>query len=78
MSDTNELEKTMSVHAQQTQGALERVVLHPAHCVGGWLIDAQGREVAITEQMIQQACAALETGTLQTSSEKRKHSFSRG
>lgn len=28
--------------------------------VGGFVIDAQGREVPITEEMIQQACSALE------------------
>lgn len=78
MSDTNEPEKTMSVHAQQTQGTLSRVMLHPAQNVGGWLIDAQGREVAITEQMIQQACAALETSTLETAAEQRKQHFNRG
>lgn len=33
---------------------------HPQMPVGGFIIDDQGREVAITEQMIQQACAALE------------------
>lgn len=32
----------------------------PQHKVAGALIDAQGREVPITEQMIQQACKALE------------------
>lgn len=28
--------------------------------VGGFVIDAQGREIPITEGMIQQACTALE------------------
>lgn len=28
--------------------------------VGGFIIDAQGREVPITEEMIQYACQALE------------------
>ena len=28
--------------------------------VGGFVIDAQGREVPITEEMIQHACEALE------------------
>ncbi len=28
--------------------------------VGGFVIDAQGREIPITEEMIQQACSALE------------------
>lgn len=29
--------------------------------LGGYLIDAQGREVAITEAMVRQACEALES-----------------
>ncbi|WP_296127346.1 PA1571 family protein [Pseudomonas sp. Ga0074129] len=28
--------------------------------IGGFVIDAQGREIPITEDMIQQACNALE------------------
>jgi hypothetical protein len=28
--------------------------------IGGFVIDAQGREIPITEEMIQQACSALE------------------
>lgn len=28
--------------------------------IGGFVIDAQGREIPITEDMIQQACQALE------------------
>ncbi|HUE92391.1 PA1571 family protein [Pseudomonas sp.] len=28
--------------------------------IGGFVIDAQGREIPITEEMIQQACNALE------------------
>ncbi|AQZ95339.1 hypothetical protein BVH74_11500 [Halopseudomonas phragmitis] len=31
---------------------------------GGWLIDEQGREIAITEQMVQQACRALECSSM--------------
>jgi hypothetical protein len=38
--------------------------------VGGFVIDAQGREVPITEEMIQQACAALEKA--QQKAAKRK------
>jgi len=30
--------------------------------VGGFIIDGQGREVPITEEMIKQACDALEEG----------------
>lgn len=33
---------------------------HPQMPVGGFIIDDQGREVPITEGMIQQACAELE------------------
>lgn len=33
---------------------------HPQHPVGGSIIDADGREIPITEQMIQQACRELE------------------
>lgn len=36
------------------------VALKPQQPVGGSLIDAQGREVPITEGMIQQACRELE------------------
>jgi hypothetical protein len=28
--------------------------------IGGFVIDARGREISITEEMIQQACNALE------------------
>lgn len=33
---------------------------HSQHLVGGSIIDAEGREIPITEQMIQQACRELE------------------
>jgi len=32
----------------------------PTMPIGGFVIDAQGREIPITEEMIQQACNALE------------------
>ncbi|MEN0108169.1 MAG: PA1571 family protein [Pseudomonas sp.] len=49
----------MSLHTLHT--AERRVVpLPPQHPVGGAVIDAQGREIPITEGMIQQACEALE------------------
>ncbi|WP_161865452.1 MULTISPECIES: PA1571 family protein [Pseudomonas] len=35
-------------------------VKHSQMPVGGFIIDGQGREVPITEDMIQQACNALE------------------
>lgn len=50
----------MSVHARQTATNQAHIMFHPAHFTGGWLIDEQGREIAITEHMVQQACAALE------------------
>ncbi|MNJ80751.1 hypothetical protein D3C77_792440 [compost metagenome] len=37
----------------------------PQPQVCGSIIDAQGREVPITEQMIQQACKALEKGRVE-------------
>lgn len=37
-----------------------------AHMPIGFVIDAQGREVPITEDMIQQACNALEMSRQQT------------
>jgi hypothetical protein len=36
------------------------IPLNPQQPVGGAIIDAEGREVPITEQMIQQACRALD------------------
>lgn len=39
----------------------QRVVpLQPQHLVGGSFIDAQGREIPITEGMIQRACRELD------------------
>ncbi|MBG0840604.1 MULTISPECIES: PA1571 family protein [Pseudomonadaceae] len=35
---------------------------HQQEPVGGFIIDGQGREVPITEEMIKQACDALEEG----------------
>lgn len=34
---------------------------HPARFCGGFVIDARGHEVAITEQMVQQACRQLDS-----------------
>ncbi|MDE1165892.1 MAG: hypothetical protein PW845_10995 [Pseudomonas sp.] len=34
--------------------------IHPHEAVGGSIIDAQGQEVPITEDMIQDACQELE------------------
>lgn len=38
--------------------------------VGGFVIDAQGREIPITEEMIQQACNALEKAQQQAAKRK--------
>lgn len=38
--------------------------------IGGFVIDAQGREIPITEEMIQQACTALEKAQQQTTKRK--------
>jgi hypothetical protein len=38
--------------------------------LGGFLIDAQGREIPITEAMIQQACSELEKALQQTAKRK--------
>jgi len=48
----------MSVHARQSPKRPSRqpAANHPA--TRWWLIDAQGREMAITDDMIQQACVA--------------------
>ncbi len=50
----------MSVHALQTCRDSAEVLIHPSSFTGGYLLDDQGREVAITEQMVQQACTELE------------------
>ena len=47
--------------AQQQSLQNTRVTpLHPQYPVGGSIIDAEGREIPITEQMILQACRELE------------------
>ncbi|SDS00392.1 hypothetical protein SAMN05216271_0934 [Halopseudomonas sabulinigri] len=50
----------MSVHALQTCRDSAEILIHPASCSGGYLVDESGREIAITEQMIQHACNELE------------------
>ena len=45
-------------------------VQQPQMPVGGFIIDGQGREVPITEAMIQQACQLLEQ-SLQNRPQKR-------
>tara|TARA_R110000796_G_scaffold46008_5_gene111395 strand:- start:22979 stop:23167 length:189 start_codon:yes stop_codon:yes gene_type:complete len=50
----------MSVHARQNPSAQTATLRESTGCIGGWLIDAQGREIAITDDMIQQACVELD------------------
>jgi hypothetical protein len=38
--------------------------------IGGFVIDAKGREIPITEEMIQQACNALEKAQQQAGKRK--------
>ncbi|SDI19276.1 PA1571 family protein [Pseudomonas panipatensis] len=40
---------------------------HPHQPVGGSIIDAQGKEIPITEDMIQRACRELENSCVQRS-----------
>lgn len=49
----------MSSH-DDTQKSIEVVRVHPHEPVGGSIIDEQGREVPITEDMVQEACRELE------------------
>lgn len=48
----------MSLHHRTAQPRV--IPLRNQQPVGGFIIDDQGREVPITEQMIQQACRELE------------------
>ncbi len=54
----------MSLHTQHT-GERHAAPLPPQHPVGGAVIDAQGREIPITEGMIQQACEQLEKARME-------------
>ena len=49
----------MSSH-DDTQKSIEVVRVYPHEPVGGSIIDEQGREVPITEDMVQDACRELE------------------
>lgn len=42
----------------------------PTMPIGGFVIDALGREIPITEEMIQQACTALEKAQKQAENRK--------
>ena len=44
----------------QDNAAQHPTTKHQQEPVGGFIIDGQGREVPITEDMIKQACDALE------------------
>jgi len=48
----------MNVHPQTSERRI--IPLHPQQPLGGAIIDAQGREIPITEQMIQRACSELQ------------------
>ncbi|WP_022963175.1 PA1571 family protein [Halopseudomonas pelagia] len=50
----------MTVHARQNPAAYADMLRQPPNFTGGWLIDAHGREIAITDDMIHQACAELD------------------
>ncbi|WP_346015635.1 PA1571 family protein [Pseudomonas sp. 1928-m] len=47
--------RRQAMHSQQQNSPKA-----PTMPIGGFVIDAQGREIPITEEMIQQACNALE------------------
>jgi len=49
----------MSLHHSNEQ-SIDVSRTHPQQPVGGSIIDAQGREVPITEDMVQNACRELE------------------
>lgn len=49
----------MNLHRNTAQPDMPRT-MHPQMPIDGFIIDDQGSEVAITEDMIQQAFAALE------------------
>lgn len=50
----------MSQQVQQKQRSLADNLPRPSLQARGYLVDEQGREIAITERMIQQACQELE------------------
>ncbi|WP_338109867.1 PA1571 family protein [Pseudomonas leptonychotis] len=58
----------MRRHAMQNQQPNEKK--QPQLPVGGFVIDAQGREIPITEAMIQQACTSLERAQQQAAKNK--------
>lgn len=48
----------MNLHKQTSESRV--IPMHAQRPVGGAIIDEQGREIPITEQMIQRACRELE------------------
>ncbi|MEZ2744856.1 PA1571 family protein [Halopseudomonas bauzanensis] len=50
----------MSLQVQQKQRSLTENLPRPSLQARGFLVDENGREIAITERMIQQACEALD------------------
>jgi hypothetical protein len=59
----------MGLHTRDSETLpIKRV--EPHQPVGGAIVDAQGREVPITEGMVQQACQALEKHLVAPASKK--------
>lgn len=50
----------MTQRVQQKQRLLSENLPRPSLQARGYLVDDQGREIAITERMIQQACQELD------------------
>ncbi|SDS45851.1 hypothetical protein SAMN05216198_1999 [Halopseudomonas litoralis] len=50
----------MNLQVQQKQRSLTEHLPRPSLQARGFLVDEHGREIAITERMIQQACEALD------------------
>lgn len=50
----------MTQRVQQKQRLLSENLPRPSPQARGYLVDDQGREIAITERMIQQACHELD------------------
>jgi hypothetical protein len=48
----------MNPHQQSSESRV--IPMQSQHSIGGAIIDEQGREIPITEQMIQRACRELE------------------
>src|SRR5690606_38450803 len=55
-----DLERIMSQQVQQKPRLLSDNLPRPSLQARGYLVDDQGREIAITERMIQHACMELE------------------